>query len=134
MLTDAGVMAVLKAAMRGDSLPLYAGLCMAVPSKTATLSSIQEPTLGVGGYARISLSQDDIDWPVEGSNYIQTKSLLWVPSDDYDQAITRIFLTPEEDETVGEVYAFGAPLPASRILTPTTPEGDRTFVFSLYGT
>lgn len=116
---------------------MYLGLCAAVPADDLTLADIVEPTIGTNGYARKAVTRDSTGFPtvdlVSGEPYIETADLVWAAvGGNYDQAITRLFLTPEATATTGEVWALGAAAAAPVIITPTLNVSLRTFRFRQY--
>lgn len=134
MLTLAGKQAYLLSLFNGTPLVLYAGLCTVVPNDSTTLADIVEPTVGVNGYARIALAVNSTDFPtsglVNGEPYMDSKDLVWAASGgNFDQSISRVFLTPEITATVGDIYAFSSPIMTPELITPATLAEDRTFNF-----
>lgn len=133
-LTLAGRQAFLGALFRAETLTLYAGLATAVPADSLSLSDITEPTIGANGYSRILLTVGTTDFAttglINGEPFVDTRDLVWTATGgNFDQAITRVFLTPEQTATTGTVYGISAALSSPRVITPTTLAADRTFRF-----
>lgn len=115
----------------------FLGLCTAVPSDSLTLADLVEPTIGVNGYARIAITRDATGWPTVGTTnlipFIETLDAIFAASGgDFDQSITRCFLTPEASALVGDVYSLSESLIAPLLITPTTLLADRTFNYRVY--
>ena len=112
-------------------------LCTAVPSDSLTLADFTEPTIGVNGYARVPVTRNIAGWPTVGTTnlipFIQTLDAIFTAAGgDFDQAITRCFLTPELNAVVGDVYSLSEALIAPLPITPTTLIADRTFNYRVY--
>src|SRR3546814_3647880 len=99
---------------------------------------LNEPTIGTGGYARQSLSQDDTDWltsgELNGERFLETRAVIFVPTGDgFDKEITRPVIVNHATLTEGQfVFSVGSSLPAAVTLLPTTPEEERTFKYRIY--
>lgn len=114
-ITKAGAQQILKAAMRAEEFDIYVGLCSAVYGVNMTLADLEEPTIGVNGYARQQLSRDDVDWPTLaeqlGSPYIESKQLTFTPTGaGFDLPVTRMFICHQATGLVGPVFALSAAL------------------------
>ena len=144
-VTTSGRKEYLRMALRGiDTTQIgaggnfFIGLCQVVPADILTLADITEPTIGVNGYARVPITRDSIGWPTEGAvgneQFIETIDAVFAASSgDFDQAITRMFITPEITLTVGELWALSeAAFETPTVITPTTPVGQRTFNYRLF--
>jgi hypothetical protein len=136
-ITTYGCESILKAFLRADPFAFYIGLCDAVPDPNLKIQDVTEPTLATNGYARLAVARDSIGWPgdglVNGEAYVESLPLVWAAAGgNFDQPITRMFLTPEESALVGEVFCLSGPLPEGFTIEPTTPEPDRTFKYRLY--
>lgn len=115
----------------------FLGLCTAVPSDSLTLADLVEPTIGVNGYARVAITRDSIGWPTVGTTnlipFIETIDAIFAAvGGDFDQAITRCFLTPELNAIVGDVYSLSEALIVPLLITPATLIADRTFNYRVY--
>lgn len=115
---------------------LWVGLCDAVPSLTLTHADIEEPTIGVNGYARIPLVRESASWPTSGvSNnepYIETETIVLTPTGaGFDKGITRMFLAFSQSGTAGSVFSLSAALPEPVVLTPSNID-DYNFKYRIY--
>lgn len=138
--TDTGLAGLLKGALRNEwpANGLFIGLCSAVPSRSLTLAAIDEPTIGVNGYARIPLARDAGAWPVSGIQgndpYLESTIMTFTPvGGPFDKAITRMFLTDELSATVGDVWGLSGALAAPITLDVATPLAQRQFNYRVYG-
>lgn len=115
----------------------FLGLCTAVPSDSLTLADIVEPTIGVNGYARVAITRDSLGWPTVGTTnlipFIETIDAVFTAAGgDFDQTVTRSFLTPEATLTVGDIYSLSEALIAPLLITPATLVAARTFNYRVY--
>lgn len=136
-LTLAGKRDLLAGRFRDAPLSLFVGLCAAVPAPALDLMDITEPTLGDNGYARQALNADAIDWPtqaeVNGVPYIETRDIVFeAVNAPFDQPVSRLFFCTDATALSGDVLFLSEPLSALRMITPTTPEGERTFRQRIY--
>lgn len=136
-ITTAGAQMILGSALRGDVPTFYVGLCSAVPVPGLLIENVVEPTLATNGYARLAVARDNTGWPsdglVNGEPYLESLDLVWTAvGGPFDQPVTRMFLTPEESATVGDVYAISAALPEELAIDESTPLVDRTFNYRIY--
>src|SRR3546814_8345754 len=112
--------------------------CALVTGVQTCALPIYEPTIGTGGYARQSLSQDDTDWltrgELNGERFLETRAVIFVPTGDgFDKEITRPVIVNHATLTEGQfVFSVGSSLPAAVTLLPTTPEEERTFKYRIY--
>ena len=94
----------------------FVGLCNQGPAHADTLVSItSEPTIGVNGYARQALAQDNTDWPTINTqneeSFIESKQVDFTASGgDFDNAHSRLFLCSVSTGTAGILYAYSAAL------------------------
>src|SRR3546814_13833451 len=83
---------------------------------------LNEPTIGTGGYARQSLSQDDTDWltsgELNGERFLETRVVIFVTTGDgFDKEITRPVIVNHATLTEGTfVFSVGLLLPEDVIL------------------
>ena len=137
--TDDGLQAVLAAAFQNIyPANLYIGLCQAVPSRGVGLGDLIEPTIGVNGYARAQVTRNNTFWPTTGIQagdpYLESQLITFTASGgNFDQAITRMFLTPEQTSIVGDVWALSGALNTPLLIGPATPVGQRQFNYRIYG-
>lgn len=93
-----GVQAVLRSAFHGEAQNWYVALGSVLPGDTIVLSRINEPTVGVGGYAREPVPLGLTDWPiignVNGESYVETRQLAFIPSGPgFDEQVSCMVLT-----------------------------------------
>ena len=143
-LTDYGAQEMLKMSLWGSDSVLVApagsfdvGLCTGLPSLTAQIEDLTEPTIGVNGYARIAVTRDTTGWPnsgtVNGQFYTETGDLVWTASGgDFDQSIQRLFFSNQLSLTTGDFLALSAAMPNPVTIGTATLAADRTFRYRVY--
>lgn len=136
-ITTAGCQAILAAFARGTAPIFHVGLCSAVYEPDLEIQDITEPTLAVNGYARLAVTRDAVGWPSDGvvndEAFIESLDLVWeATGGDFDEPVTRMFLTPEAVATAGVIYCLSGPLPEEFTVQPSTPLPDRTFKYRIY--
>lgn len=137
-ISIAGAQAILRAAFHGDSLPIWAALVQGPPTIDMTMADMTEPTVGVNGYARIAIVQDDTGWITIDDNgteaYIESDWLEWVAtSTGFDEAIQRVALVGTETYSgTDDVIALSSLMPAEITIVPATLLADRRFKYRLY--
>lgn len=136
-VTTVGAQTILGAALRNAVPTLWVGLCSAVYAPDLQIEDLAEPTIGVGGYARLPVARDNVGWPntgvVNGEVYFETLELIWLAvGAPFDEAITRMFICGTENGVTGDVYALSAALPDDLTIDPATPLADRTFKYRLF--
>lgn len=137
-ITSYGAELLLAAALQGVATTLHMCLGKCNPKVDLDLNELNEPTIGTGGYARQSLSQDDTDWltsgELNGERFLETRAVIFVPTGDgFDKEITRPVIVNHATLTEGQfVFSVGSSLPAAVTLLPTTPEEERTFKYRIY--
>src|SRR3546814_16688707 len=82
------------------------------PKVDLDLNELNEPTIGTGGYARQSLSQDDTDWltsgELNGERFLETRAVIFVPTGDgFDKEITRPVIVNHATLTEGQFVFCG---------------------------
>ena len=127
-LTIAGVNSVLQAAFKHDeSITWQMGLCANSPGPSYTLSSLDEPTLGVGGYERVSLPFDSTNWPVlglvNGETYIESINCVFNLLGPIDVPVTRLFLSNGAD-----VMSISSPI----VTAPELLDGLNSYKYRMY--
>lgn len=132
-----GAEKVLDLAFRAGTGDMFVGLCSAVYDPDLTAADLEEPTLGLNGYARQPLTRDTDGWPgtgeVNGERYIESDWFIWTAvGGNFSKAISRMFIIFDIDSLTDPVFALSATLPEERIITPTTVEGDRKFKYQLF--
>lgn len=137
-ITTYGAEKILTAAFRGELLSLHIGLANCNPHPLLNLNQLNEPTIGVNGYARQSISQDDTDWPtisnLSGEVYFETRNYIFTPTGaGFDKPITRPVIVNHATDVAGLlVVAVGSALPAAVTLLADTPEAERTFKYRIF--
>ena len=137
-ITTYGATAILAAALRGSAIDFHIGLANCNPHPLLNLSQLNEPTIGVNGYARQTIGQDDTDWLTQGSLsgevYFETRNFIFTPTGaGFDKPITRPVIVNHASLTVGVlVVAVGSALPAEVLLEADTPEAERTFKYRIF--
>lgn len=137
-VTQFGIETLLDLALRHQVATFHVGLCNAVYNPTLNIADIDEPTIGVNGYARKAVTQDIVGWPVDGlingEVFYETAFLIWAAAGgDYDLAVTRMFICLHDTSLVVPVFALSAPMPEELLIQPATPEANRKFKYQLYG-
>lgn len=134
-----GIEQILRWALQGDSPQLHMALADCNPTPGLLIQSLGEPTIGTNGYARQPLAQNNTDWPttgtLNGEFYIESKAVVFTASGgNFSVPVTRTALVNSLAATTGQlVVALSNPFPASLLITPTTPEVERTFKYRIYG-
>lgn len=136
-VTIFGAQSILAGFARNTVPTFFVGLCNAVYEPDLTLADIEEPTIGVNGYARLALSRDATGWPSDGlvnnEPYIESLTLVWAAvGGPFDKAVTRMFLTPEESALVGDIFCLSGALPEELTIDTDTLEVDRSFKYRLF--
>lgn len=96
--TVIGMQQVLQAAFWGITGPWYMGLCAHNPDDSVPMSVLNEPTVGVNGYQRVTLPREVGFWPVigqvNGESYVESGDCTFTPAGGaFDQQTNRLFLT-----------------------------------------
>lgn len=137
-ITFYGAGLILTAAMQGVATTLHMALGKCNPKADLNLNELNEPTIGTGGYARQTISQDNTDWlttgVLNGEFFLETRAFVFTPTGSgFDKEITRPVIVNHESLTEGQlVVAVGSALPAAVTLLPATPEEERTFKYRIY--
>lgn len=137
-ITTYGAGLILGAALRGEVTNLHIGLANCNPHPLLTLQQLNEPTIGVNGYARQTIGQDNVDWlavgNLSGEVYYETRPFVFTPTGaGFDKPITRPVIVNHADAVTGTlVVAVGAALPAEVTLLESTPEAARTFKYRIF--
>ena len=137
-ITTYGAQLLLSAALQGVATTLHMCLGKCNPRADLDLNELNEPTIGTNGYARQTLSQDDVDWLTAGSLngevFLETRPVVFAPTGTgFDKDITRPVIVNHESLTEGElVFSVGSSLPAAVFLKADTPEEQRTFKYRIY--
>src|SRR3546814_1451405 len=110
--TSYGAELLLAAALRGVATTLHMCLGKCNPKFDLDLNELNEPTIGTGGYARQSLSQDDTDWltsgELNGERFLETRAVIFVPTGDgFDKEITRpVIVNHRSEEHTSELQSL----------------------------
>lgn len=105
-----GVQKVIRAAFWNERTDWFVGLCARNPSDTISFESLNEPTIGVNGYARQEIPMDETGWPTislaNGEVYSESLLFTFTPDGgDFDKEINRLFLT-DGDGVIAVSSAF----------------------------
>jgi hypothetical protein len=137
-ITTYGVKSIFQWALRNENYDLHMGLANCAPDPELQIEDLNEPTIGVNGYARQPLVRAT-DWAIfgtfNGEQYYESSIMVFeAAGGDFDAAINRIALINSLSDVAGEkVVALSGPLPAELTITPTTLEADRSFKYRIYG-
>lgn len=137
-VTEYGCKLFLELALQDSGYDIHFALANAVPDFQLQLEDLQEPTIGVNGYARQAIARDDTDWPTidteNGEPYIESKAFIFAATDGpFDKPINRFALVNDATDVIGDaVIALSGAMPDALVITPTTPELERTFKYRLY--
>lgn len=136
-VTKFGCETILTTAMRDAAVTFYVGLCSAVYDPELQIEDMDEPTIGVNGYARQALARNSTDWPtlseLNDEAFLESKELVWAAvGGEFSEAITRMFITTTLAGVTGDVFALSAALPDELIIDEDTDLADRTFTYRLY--
>lgn len=137
-ITIFGAQSILAAFARNTVPTFFVGLCSAVYEPDLEIGDIEEPTIGVNGYARLPITRDAIGWPSDGlvnnEPYIESLTLVWAAvGGPFDKAVTRMFLTPEESAVNGDIFCLSGALPDEFTIDVDTLEVDRSFKYRIFG-
>lgn len=136
-ITELGRRTMLAAAFQGDSLDLYAALVFGSAAPVVVEADLEEPTIGVNGYARIPLAQGNVDWPtldMEGSlARIASKVMTWAATGvGFDKEVNRIALMRgAARDNARQVWSVGSVWLAPLTIVPATPEIQRQFSYAV---
>lgn len=137
-ITTYGATTILAAALRGVAPNFHIGLANCNPHPLLNLNQLNEPTIGVNGYARQTIGQDDTDWltvgSLSGEVYYETRNYVFAPTGaGFDKPITRPVIVNHATDIAGvTVVAVGAALAAEVTLLPATAEPLRTFKYRIF--
>ena len=131
-----GASKLLDLAIRGAAATLYFGLVRGFPAKAGLKSSLIEPTIGVGGYARQTLARSNAGFPTLSTlgteAFVESADIVFPASGNYSQAVNRIMLCDDLNNVAGNYMALSAPFPAELSITAATPILQRTFKYRIY--
>lgn len=137
-VTTYGVKSFFRWALCDEDYSLHMGLANCAPNVLLQVESLNEPTIGVGSYARKPISRGT-GWPVSGTfngeQYYETSVFVFDSvAPGYDKPVNRLALINALSETTGEkVVALSGPFPAEVTITPATPVEQRSFKYRIYG-
>lgn len=136
-VTIVGRQHVLAAAFLNQYEPLFLGLCQGTYLDDLTVDGLDEPTLGVGGYARVALTRDSTTWAATGlvnnEPYIESD---WIEFEatgaGFSSEIDRMFICFDSVTLDGDVFALSGVKPTPIQILSTTPLIDRRFKYRFY--
>jgi len=137
-VSQAGAAMILRGAFRLTSQPIYAALVRGAPTLSMRMVSMSEPTIGVNGYNRVFIPQDENSWPQLGEFNSETFiRSMWLPfaavGGSFDKPIQRIALVGSAIyNPTDPVFALSAPLEVPLVITPDTPLAYRRFRYQFY--
>jgi len=133
-----GAQTILELALLDSDEAFWVGLCSGVYTPDMTVADMEEPTLGVNGYARIEIPRDDTGWintgEVNGERFVESEFLIWEATGGaFSAPITRMFIALSQ-AGVGAtgVFAISGALPDAITIDEDTDEADRKFKYRLY--
>lgn len=133
-----GVGLLFSAALVDSGYDLHIGLANCNPDADLDISQLNEPTIGVNGYARQPILRDNTGWAVQGEfngeKYYETKVFEFAAvGGPFDKSVTRPVLVNSLDATTGVlVFSLGTPV-TEFTLDTTTPLEQRSFKYRIYG-
>lgn len=133
-VTLAGSYGLLASAFQGIHDTRKLGLCSAVYTPDMIPGDVEEPTVGVGGYDRLTLVNNLTDWPVNAQlnneQYVESKACVFTATGaGFDKPIQRLVLF---SSAITAVLALSGVLPAELTITTATPIELRTFKYRFY--
>lgn len=133
-----GVGLLFSAALVNNGYALHIGLANCNPDADLNIDQLNEPTIGVNGYARQPIPRDNTGWAVQGEfngeKYYETKVFEFAAvGGPFDKSITRPAIINSLDATSGVlVFSLGTPVDELTI-APATPLEQRSFKYRIYG-
>ena len=138
-ISRVGSQMILEAAFRNTVPTLFVALVVGAPDAVMTMATMEEPTIGVNGYARIAIERNAVGWPnsaeVAGERMIGTDWLTWTPTGTgFNKPVQRLALIGSASGLgVGApVYALSSAMPAPATLLATTPVEQRRFKYEIF--
>jgi hypothetical protein len=131
---------LLRMAVQHIVQPFWIALVNCVPDPLIQLEDVDEPTIGVNGYARQPIAQDDTaaGWPtvgtLNGESFCMTDYVTFTAAGGpFDKAVNRLALCTTLDDVTGDgIVALSAAMPAAIIIDPDTDLLDRKFKYAIY--
>lgn len=120
-MTAAGSTLIFRSVFRGEAV-LPAIWYLGLTNASYTFDGVTLAELAAGepvgnGYARQVLNQDTSDWTISEVNgviQVQSKTVIFTASANWDKSYSRMFLCDASAGTAGIVYAVSGPTPAPR--------------------
>lgn len=136
-ITTFGIQTILNMAFLNTDSSLWVGLCNAVFQPDLQIESLEEPTIGVNGYARQEIPRSVLGWPATGMTnlqpFVESDDLIWTPvGGNYDAPISRMFICLSDVAVTGDVFAISGALSEEITFTPAMLEVDRTLKYRIY--
>ena len=134
-----GMQQIFSWALKNTGYNLYIGLANCNPDPGLLAEHLNEPTIGVNGYARQGITRDGTGWPtsdlLNNEPYFETQEFVFdAVGGPYDKAIRRLALINHPTDVTGQiVVALSSPLPADLIIETTTDLPSRTYKYRIYG-
>lgn len=120
-MTAAGSTLIFRSVFRGEAV-LPAIWYLGLTNASYTFDGVTLAGLAAGepvgnGYARQVLNRDTSDWTISEVNgviQVQSKTVIFTASANWDKSYSRMFLCDASAGTAGIVYAVSGPTPAPR--------------------
>jgi hypothetical protein len=112
-----GVRTILRAALRNEAITLHAALANCNPDSELAAEQLNEPTIGVNGYARQVIARSNVGWPVysslNGETYLETAAFVFAAAGgNFDKPVNRLAIIDHLTQTNGQiVVALSSALP-----------------------
>lgn len=132
-----GVESLFRWALQNTGYALHMALADCNPTPLLAASDLNEPTIGVGGYARQSIARGG-GWPttgqVNGETYFESEEITFPATDAYSGVVSRLCLINHASQITGQiVVALSTPFGTDVQIDETTPVEQRTFKYRIYG-
>lgn len=132
-----GIESIFRWALQNTGYALHMGLADCNPTPLLAASSLNEPVIGVGGYARQPIDRG-AGWPtigqVNGETFFESEAITFPATDAYNGLVSRLCLINHLSQTTGQiVVALSTPFGTDVQIDETTPVEERTFKYRVYG-
>ena len=117
------------------------GLCAVIPTPDTALGDLEEPTIGVNGYARAVVTRNAAGFPGGVTSLfvqpqVRTRDVLFAPDagTEFDVGTNRVFLYQSAPVGAQGLMLIGPPVSAEPVrLAASQPENERTFSLIILG-
>lgn len=137
-VTLEGSRVIMAAAFRNEVPTFYLGLVRGMSNLNLTLADVEEPTIGVNGYARQQITRDATGWPVlavvGNEQYIESQFYTFTASGGaFDRGINRMALfTTSIAAPNNKILALSAAMASTLLIDPSTDVAFRRFQYRFY--